>query len=352
MTRDDGAKIEVLLRALAIAPHGSEIARNLSRRVGTLLLAKAQREGVATERDRDRVREASRYLVSGGEYESAGTALESIGDHAAAADAYREGGLIHRMEYSLGIEEKRIDQGREVRDAFAGYQTKLRSGDRDGAREDLGRCLSASDDQVEYRRLLDELDARMLTGSRVALLRRNGAPVVICATEVASLGREDLCDLTVRAQGVSRRHSEILVDQAIGAEAPRFSLRDAGSRNGTLLGGLPVAGTVPLIGEGELGLGDECPVRFVVHADHRMLSLEVMRGLDRGARLAVIAPESKVALEHLGLPFVVTFRQGRPFLESVTGRTFQLNGEPIAVGGVQLVRDDLVTIGADSFEVA
>jgi hypothetical protein len=51
-------------------------------------------EGIATERDRARVRKAAELLVAGDHHALAGEALETIHDHVAAANAYSAGGLV------------------------------------------------------------------------------------------------------------------------------------------------------------------------------------------------------------------------------------------------------------------
>jgi hypothetical protein len=129
-------------------------------------------------------------------------------------------------------------------------------------------------------------------------------------------------------------------------------VRDAGSRNGTLLGGMLVAGELPLEGAGELGLGEDCAVGFRTDATGAALRLEVARGLDKGVTALVLRPGAKVALaEATGLHAALHFRDGRPYLEAEGGRALRLNGVRIARGAVQLVRQDVVVIDDAEVEV-
>jgi hypothetical protein len=63
--------------------------------------------------------------------------------------------------------------------------------------------------------------------------------IVACAARRIVLGRDPLCDLPLRAGGVSHQHAEIERSDT------GFALRDLDSRNGTSLVGMPLAGRVP-----------------------------------------------------------------------------------------------------------
>src|SRR5256885_170513 len=170
---------------------------------------------------------------------------------------------------------KRARAARGGAAARAGCQPGGGAARRDGARAGLGGAAGAAPAAAEYRRLLDDLDTAMLTAGKVELRRRGKPLIVACAARKIVLGRDPLCDLALRAGGVSRQHAEI---EHAGAG---FTLRDLDSRNGTTLAGMPLAGRVPLAVAGELGLGDECAIDYEVAADR--LLLRVRRGLRRRA---------------------------------------------------------------------
>lgn len=347
-------EIAALREALHWAGDDAELRVRPAALLGGALLSALEAEGIATARDRDRVREAAALLLAGGEHLRAGEALAKIGDHLGAADAFSAGGHVELMEAELAKDDDGQRRIREEQEAFASYQTNLAIGRRDEARADLQRCIGHAAAGAEVRRLLDTLEAKLITGGRVELSVRGRQPIVVCAVKRVMLGRDGLCDLSLRSGGVSRQHAEIEVH----AEPLRYLLRDLGSRNGTSLGGLPVAGQLPLAGSGKFSLGDECAIDFdfvqpaaagdggeAAEAAGRVLRLRILSGLDRGA-LLLAAPEH-VTIDLLGpaeLGVSLAFRNGRPFLSGAGARELRFGGEPLVQGAVQLIRGDSLRI--------
>lgn len=352
-------EIDALRDAMHWAPRDmEELCLEISAALGKALLAKARSEGIGTERDRQRVEEAATHLVACGEYAEAGDAWELVGNQAEAIKAYKQGGLIERLERVLNKDEQRTSAARQVRDAIADYQLHYSGGMRDAAREDLLRCTQQADRKGEYRRLLDKLESALITGGRVTLRPRQKQPVTVCCNRSILLGRDQLCDLILRSGNVSRHHAEIRVDNE--AQAERFQLRDAGSRNGTHLAGMPISGVVPLIGSGSFDLGDEYTIDFEVAGTS--LSLRVARGMDMGAQLILLEEGDRVDLtSQVGAAVGLRFERGRPFLELGGGAPntpkgqkpveLELNGEPCATRA-QLIHGDLITVGGREIEVA
>jgi tetratricopeptide (TPR) repeat protein len=329
--------------ALRWAEQGGEVERRAARLLAKSILSKAKAEGVATEKDREAVREAAALLERAGDHGEAGQAWELLGDDDAAAKAYEKGGVVDRMELALARDEKRARAGRRLKESFEEYELYWKSGDRESARAALQRCVDVAEDKGEYRRLLDTLDGRRLAAGRVSLRRRpQGAVMLVCGSGKLGIGRDALCDLVLRAGGISRLHAEILAD------AQGFRLRDAGSRNGTLLGGLPISGELPLVDTGRFSLGEECELSFRIDAD-KTLRLEVARGLDKGVHVVVAAPSSKLALPET--PATLRFDGGRPYLEAEAGISLRLNGAKIARGAIQLVREDVIALGDAELEI-
>jgi tetratricopeptide (TPR) repeat protein len=334
------AELAALRDALRWAGEDPDLRRQASKALGRALYENARAEGIATERDRTRVREAAELLVAGGDHDAAGAALEAIGDHQGAALAYKAGGLVEKMEHALGREDERYMRAREETDAFANYETHMRVGRRDDARAELVRAIAVAEQAGEYRRKLDQLDTALLTAGRVELKRRGKPAIIGCAVSKIVLGRDPLCDLALRAGGVSRQHAEI-------ERADGFLLRDLDSRNGTSLGGLPLAGRVPLAGSGRFGLGDECTIDFEV--EDGILRLVVASGLDRGVMLVAGGEERPLSLAPAGVGLELVFFRGRPLLGRGTCREVRFNDEPLADLRVQLVRGDRVV--ADGTEI-
>lgn len=337
-------EIAALRDALRWAAEDPELTKRASKSLGRALWENAKAEGIATERDRQKVREAAEFLVAGDDHASAGEALESIGDLAAASQAYSAGGLVERMEAALSKEDERYSKQREESDAFASYETHMRVGRRDDARAELARAIGAAGDKAgEYRRLLDQLDTALLTAGKVELKRRGKPSVVACAAPKIVLGRDALCDLALRAGGVSRQHAEI------EHTAEGFQLRDLDSRNGTSLAGLPLVGKVPLVGSGRFGLGDELSLDFETAGG--ALILRVATGLDRGVTMIAGVDGERLDLSPAGLGIDLVFQKGRPLLGRGTCKEVRFNDEPLGELRVQLIRGDRLLADGDEIDV-
>jgi len=181
---------------------------------------------------------------------------------------------------------------------------------------------------------------------RVQLHRRRGSNVILCAVPVVAIGRDALCDLVLRTGGVSRRHAEI----EVGAGA--FMLKDAGSRNGTAIGGMPIAGRVPLRGTGSFELGDDCRLDFETHGAPEVLIVTVTSGVDRGLKLVAAPDGARIPLAVVGIAADVVFAAGRPWLGKGDARELSFNGERLGAGRVQLVRGDLIVVDGEEIDVA
>jgi hypothetical protein len=337
------AEIGALRDALRWAGEEPQLRKQASKALGRALLESAQAEGIATERDRARVREAAEMLAAGDDHYSAGEALEGIGDHQGAALAYSAGGLVEKMEQALSKEDQRYLKAREEADAFADYETHMRTGRRDDARLELVRALGSTDKVGEYRRLLDQLDTALLTAGKVELKRRSKPAIIACAATKIVLGRDALCDVALRAGGVSRQHAEI------DRSADGFQLRDLDSRNGTSVAGLPLVGKVPLSGSGKFGLGDECTIEF--EAKDGILIARVGNGLDRGLALIAGDDGQRLDLTPLGLGLDLVFQKGRPQLGRGTCKEVRFNDEPLGDLRVQLIRGDRVVADGDEIDI-
>ena len=338
------AELGALRDAMRWAGEEPALKRRAAAALGRALWEAAKAEGIATERDRNKVREAADLLVTGDDHHTAGEALESIGDHLAAANAYSAGGLVERMEGALAKDDAQQHRAREEADAFASYETHMRVGRRDDARVDLLRCIESAASAGEIRRLLDQLDTALLTAGKIEIKQRARPLIVACAAHKIVLGRDQLCDLALRAGGVSRQHAEI---DRVGAG---YQLRDLDSRNGTSIRGLPLVGKVPLAGTGRFSLGDDCAIDFEESAG--LLVLRVHGGLDRGVALIAGDEGARLDLLPLGTPVDVVFQRGRPLLGRGHAKTVTFNGEPLGEVRVQLIRGDRITADGDEIDIS
>jgi hypothetical protein len=321
------------------------LVRRASAALGRALWEQARAEGVATERDRAKVREAADLLVAGNEHAMAGEALESIGDHLAAANAYSAGGLVEKMEAALAKDDAVLHRAREEADAFASYETNMRIGRRDDARADLARIVAGDTaaSAGEVRRLLDQLDTALLTAGKVELKRRNKPSIIAVSAAKIVLGRDALCDLTLRAGGASRQHAEIeTVDGA-------YLLRDLDSKNGTSIRGLPLSGRVPLVGSGRFQLGDDCAIDF--EAEAGVLVLRVQTGMDRGVALIAGDDGTRLDLARLGVALDLVFQRGRPLVGRTGAAHVELNAERLGDVRFQLIRGDRLVVDGDEIDI-
>lgn len=165
----------------------------------------------------------------------------------------------------------------------------------------------------------------------------DGRRVALVGRLPAVLGRGEV-DLPIRGTSVSREHAEIAL--AGGA----LVLRDLDSRNGTLVRGLPIRGRIELTGQTEIGLGDD--VTLLVEPLGRAVSIEVLRGFDRGER--IVAGEGELRVE--GLSAVVRFVEGWAVLAADPGVDLTLDGQTCALP-VHLLEGDRLAVGGVLVEV-
>jgi tetratricopeptide (TPR) repeat protein len=306
------------------------------------LLAGALREraaalGAAGEGS-ELLEQAAGLLERGESWEQAGECYLELDDRQRAAAAFSKAGLVERVEQTLGEEDRRRRQELEEDSAFKDYEMHLQLGQRDQAAESLRGCIEAARDKGDYRRLLAQLEARLLTTGRITL-QAAGKTLVLVGTYPLVLGRDADCDLPLRGQSLSRRHARVRLDPEQG-----LLLEDLGSRNGTTLGGLPLGSALPLPGSGVLGLGDSCELAFsLLDAAASALRLEVRRGMDEGLVAAVsTAPLELSRLLDGGPPLTIGFSRGRPLARAAGGELL-LNGQP-ASGEVQLMQGDVLRL--------
>jgi tetratricopeptide (TPR) repeat protein len=333
------------IAALRDAVHWAEgdIRRRAERALGLGLMAQARAEAVATDRDRKRVREAAVLLEAAGDHRAAAEAFELAGDSEAAAAALRAGGHVHLLEDALDREAERGAREREVREAWADFEVAERGGERDAAITALRRCVAAADDRAEARRRLDDLEARLLAGWRVELALRGGGRIIASGAPRLVMGRDALIDLPLRSAGVSRSHAEIR-----RGEDGAYLLADLGSRNGTRVGGLPIAAPLRLGESGRFALGDGCELDYRA-ADGGLLALSIERGLDGRTTVYLAPPDARIELQPHGLAAALGFRRGRPIL--IPAAEVVLNGERLVRVEVQLVRGDQIAIDGVELEV-
>ena len=346
------AKLHELRAAVRWADADDPDGRNARRRIARALFNWARASAVVGDPEKQVVRDAAQLFVDIGDFAAAGECLEFVGDEFAAAEAYQKGGDVDRLENVLAREEHRRKRDTRIHDAFEEYKLALAGGERDRALEAIRLCAEAPlptgkdaaeqmRERASYQRLREELELKLIADGSV-VIRAGAVGHTRERRYVGSfplvMGRDAACQLALRDAGISRQHAHIAA-----LDDGSFALADRDSKNGTTLAGVRIAAELPLVGEGDIGLGELCVIHFSQSGG--TLTLEVTRGLDRGLR--VVAGRGELDVEGVG---ELMFIDGRPRLSPVGGRLLYLNGVHVSAG-IQLVRGDVVELGEQRLEI-
>lgn len=302
--------------------------------IGKALLEQCQADGVRTLEDRRRAQEAGELLEGEERFGLAASAYELLGRPEDVARCLEAGGEVERLEALLDSRNEKADEERSVQRLVREYEMALATGARLEARASLRAALDFSPGDISLREMLTRLDGRMPQKGSLRLVAEDTTYLFVGSPSVA-MGREGA--LSLRGASLSRRHAEVRL------ESEEIVVEDMGSRNGTLVGGIPIGGKLRASGSVSVGLGED--VTIVVSKRGALLDMEVSEGLDRGLR--VIAGTG--TLTHPSLPLSVTFSAGVAILTS-TGVSTQLMGADLAAPIVCLV-DDVIEIDGVRVEV-
>lgn len=332
-------RIRELRIALNFTPAKDQRRPMVLRLLASALLEQGHHLGASSRSGRDILLEAASLLEQGESWEQAGDCFMELGKGNRAVDAYSKGGLVKRVEEVLNEQERSRTQERQEDSTFKDYELLLQAGRRDEAADSLRACIEAAQRKGDYRKLLARLEENLLTTGRITL-QVGKQRIVVAGRYPLVLGRDPDCDFPLRGHSISRRHTRLLESEQDG----RLLVEDAGSRNGTCLGGMPLGPALALPGSGILSLGEDCEVAFtILGPDAAAVLLEVTRGLDRGSMAAVSTARldlSRVTPD--APPLLISFKRGRP-MAAASGAMLKLNqaqvGDPI-----QLIRGDEVEL--------
>ena len=184
--------------------------RDMRRRIARAMHGWGKRSGLVSESDRQVVRDAAALFTEVGDHAGAAECHELVGDEIQAAESYQKAGELERLESVLAREETRRKQAGQVQESFEEYRLHLMGGERDRALAAIRLCADTAIDaeRAEYRRLADELSAKLLSDGRI-ILRAGTRETTYVGAFPLSLGRESTCQLVLRDAGISRRHAEI-----------------------------------------------------------------------------------------------------------------------------------------------
>jgi len=331
---DETSRIAALRNALDWLDHEADI-RVVEVALANAILLRARVDGVSSARDTELLEEAAALFEDAEEWARAAEAHELLGHRDDAARCYEKGGLVDKLEALLSSEQEKESDARGAKLLFQEYEMELAAGGRDRALTALRRAAATAESGEGYGDVLRRFERRFPRPGRIAV-RVQGRELHLVGRLPAVLGRAE-ADVALRHAGISRAHARI------GRDAGRFWIEDAGSRNGTFLEGLRVAGRLALSGKGIIGLGDACKIGFEEQGD--TLRLEVAEGLDRGRQFVLLGGRMEVT----GTPSALVFdARGVARLES--SAPVLLNGNRTAEP-IVLLEEDVVEAGPVRIEV-
>lgn len=309
-------------RAFGIA-RSDEQQDDARRGLARVSLAEAEARAPRDEEERRRLVEAARELEGFGEFRDAARAYELLGDRDAVVRVLTLSGDVDALEQVAGDREQADRKALRRRAVLEGFDASWRSGDRGRALDELRHWVAQEPDDHEARQALDGREETLLREGRCTMTV-GGRQTVLLSRFPCTLGREG--DVVLRGGSVSRKHATL--DRA-GAV---WRVTDAGSRAGTLIDGVPIAGTLGLTEGLTVHLGQDVVLR-VGAPDGANLALDVERGLDRGRRVVLLGDAWRS-------PFgAVRFGARGPVLEP--SGAVQLNGQKVAMS-VLLTRGDRI----------
>ncbi len=194
-------------------------------------------------------------LAAHGEHRRAADAFGLAGDLEAQTTQLVEAGAIDRLEAVWDADQRQLEAVRSRERAVSQASDLFRAGRRRAA-----LALLAEQPERHVVRLLElERHIRLsrVIGPEVALSFHGQTQRFVLGDRV-SLGRQD-ASIVLPSPAISRTH--LMLERA-GEE---MVVRDV-SRNGTTLGGVPLAAPLPLSSPLELVLGGEVRVKLIPHA--------------------------------------------------------------------------------------
>jgi hypothetical protein len=242
---DPAARLRHYVQAVATAPEGSLARSHARRKHATLILGMASAQAMTPVMRQDLL-EAARDLEALGDPEKAAEAYACAGDVEGEARALARAGDVERLDALLSTQQGRDREVLAKREAHEQIAVLVASGRR---REAALVARASPDESVRERGL--GVEARRVAREVVSVQLNDHAMRIVLGDE-AVIGRVGA--LAIASSAVSRRHV------AVARRGGDVVVRDLGSRNGTQLRGLALAGEVT-VGDGiEVRLGKEVPL--------------------------------------------------------------------------------------------
>ncbi|HEY2513303.1 MAG TPA: FHA domain-containing protein [Polyangiaceae bacterium] len=269
-------RLQFYVQAVALAPPGHAI-RDIARRKRALLALEMAKGGAVTSAaGRRDLLDAGHELEALGETASAAQAFGLAGDVEGQTRALVKGGEIEQLEDVLERDRDRSRGERERLEASMDIERLLASGLRRealeraerGAREIAGPASGSGSPSSAGERAL-VIRAARASGVHLTIELR-GERLRLVLGEDVILGRSEGA-ITIASHAVSRRHVRV------ARAGEQVEVSDLGSRNGTVLRGMRIAGALPVPPAGlDLALGGEVPLRIAPASElHGAVILDV-----------------------------------------------------------------------------
>lgn len=245
---DPAVRLRHYVQAVETAPAGSPAWTHARRKRGHHVIAMCA-DAPMTETMRRDLLQAARELEDVGDPEAAAAASVAYGragDVEGQARALARAGDVERLD-ALLVEQQGKDREAHARRAAHDQVAMLLA---TGRRREAVETARASSDAA-LRERVATVEARRVTGDVLPVELHGRALRIVLGDEVV-VGR--IAAISIASTAVSRRHV------AVARRGADIVVRDLGSRNGTTLRGLALAGEAR-VGDGiEVRLGDEVPM--------------------------------------------------------------------------------------------
>jgi hypothetical protein len=250
---DRRARLMHYTQAAKMATQDSQVWREAKQKRAELIVSEFESQ-VTSAAHRNDLREAARELESVGAFDAAAKAFFLAGDRESHARALSEAGEVDALENVLEVDA----QGERLARALAAALQKAADDMDIGSRRDALTSLQLyaktypENDDIQNR--IAQLERGRIDARGFELESRGVRTRMTLHSEV-TIGRTE-ATLNVASIAVSRAHLRIFRrDGAIYVE-------DLGSRNGTFLRGVRLAGAIPIHEPCELLIGNEVPLRL------------------------------------------------------------------------------------------
>lgn len=341
---DSAEKVPILEEALSVLdrmeipssglPEHKEVFVKASDLLATTMLAEIDPGTRATSEEREQLRKIAKHLKFANRAEEAGGLYERLGEMKSAAEMYRLAGAVAKLEYVLKFLHEHEESDRNIERYYADYEASFKVGYRTQAMESLRQCVALAPEPALYRNLLETLESKRLSFSRITLQEPDKPPWIFFFSGQLPLGRDPGNGFQLVSQGVSRLHAIIRP-----SEKGELLIEDNGSTNGTLVDNVAIVAPYPLEGSGNIQLGEYCQLTYVRHES--TLQLVHLRGNVPVANLVWEFGNEKTITNDI---FSIEQKEDGLWVSPRTKASYKLNSQTIHQGSIEAILGDQIEV--------